>query len=224
MKRIHASILLAIALAAPVACGQKATRIPPHKPLEATICEILDDPFAYNNRLVKVRGYVSASSEYSLLVDERCDTNPIWFAFADGSAAPQLVATVSGNGTAAGRDSKGRTIPPMPVHLTRDPNYSELMHYLAISAKGEACADGPPSPLPPPDCTTYRVTATFTGRVDGVSKQIHKAHRKRSSGDQIDGKGFGHMGMFDAQIVIQSVERVIAVDESEIRKSASKPQ
>ena len=111
----------------------------------------------------------------------------------------------------------------MPVHLIRDANYRELMHYLAISAKGEACADGPPPPLPP-DCTTYRVIATFTGRVDGVSEQVHEAHRKRSSGDQIDGKGFGHMDRFDAQIVVQSVENVIAVDESEIRKSASKPQ
>ena len=210
MKRIHASILLALGLATPLAYGQKATNNPPPKPLEATVCEILDDPSAYNNRRVKVRGYVSASSEYSLLVDERCDTNPIWLAFADGSAAPQLVATVNGTGTAGGRDAKGRQIPPMPVHLIRDANYKELMHYLAISAKGEACADGPPSPLPP-DCTTYRVTATFTGRVDGVSKQIHEAHRKRSSGDQIDGKGFGHMGMFDAQIVVQSVENVIAV-------------
>lgn len=31
------------------------------------------------------------------------------------------------------------------------------------------------------------------------------------------------MGMFDAQIVVQSVENVTAVDESVIRKSASKP-
>lgn len=95
------------------------------------------------------------------------------------------------------------------------------MHYLALSAKGKACADGPPLAFPP-DCTTYRVAATFTGRVDGVSKQVHEAHRKRSSGDQIDGKGFGHMGMFDAQIVVQSIENVIAVAEFEIPESSSK--
>jgi hypothetical protein len=222
MKRMNASILLALGLATPLAYGQKATKNPPQTPLESTICKILSDPSAYNNRLVKVRGYVSASSEYSLLVDERCDANPIWLAFADGSVAPQLVATVNGTGTAGG-DSKGRQIAPMPLHLTKDANYAALMHDLAISAKGEACADGPPPPLPP-DCITYRVTATFTGRVDGVSKHVHEAHRKRSSGGQIDGKGFGHMGMFDAQIVVQSVENVIAVDESEIRKPAPKPQ
>src|SRR5258705_1563558 len=172
MKSIRASILLALGLAAPLACGQKATNNLPQKPLEATVCKILDDPSAYNNRLVKVRGYVSTSSEYSLLVNERCDTNPIWLAFADDSVAPQLVATVNGTGTAGGRDSKGRQIPPMPVHLIRDANYRELMHYFAISAKVGACADCPPPPLPP-DCTTYRVTPTFTARVDGVSKQVH---------------------------------------------------
>ncbi|PYU28542.1 MAG: hypothetical protein DMG32_02325 [Acidobacteria bacterium] len=71
---------------------------------------------------------------------------------------------------------------------------------------------------------TYRVTATFIGRIDGVSKEIHAAHVKRSSRNPVDGKGFGHMGMFDAQIVVQSVEKVVAADESVIRKTPSKLQ
>src|SRR5215467_1649806 len=111
----------------------------------------------------------------------------------------------------------------IPVHLIRYANYRQLMHWLALSAKGKACADGPPLAFPP-DCTTYRVAATFTGRIDGVSNQVHEAHRKRSSVDQIDGKGFGHMGMFDEQIVVQSVENVGAVAEFEIPESRSTPK
>jgi hypothetical protein len=191
--------------------------------VETTVCKVLGNPSAYNNRLVKVRGWVSASSEYSLLVDERCDTEPMWLAFADGSAPPQLEAIVNGTGTAGGKNSKERQIPPISVHLVKDANYTQLMHYLALSAKGKACADEPPLAVPP-DCTTYRVAATFTGRVDGVSNQVYEVHRKRSSADQIDGKGFGHMGMFDAQIVVGSVENVGAVPEFEILESASKPQ
>jgi hypothetical protein len=42
--------------------------------------------------------------------------------------------------------------------------------------------------------------------------------------DQIDGKGFGHMGMFDAQIVVQSVENVIAVAEFDVPDSSPKPR
>jgi hypothetical protein len=219
MKRI-ASILLG--LAAPLAYGQKSSINPPQKTLEATICKILDNPSAYNNTFVKIRGHVKASSEYSLLVDDRCVTAAIWLAFADSSATPQLTATVNGTGS-SGLDSKGRQVLPTPVHLIKDSNYEKLIHYLAISAKGEACADAPPSSLLP-DCTSYSVTATFTGRIDGVSKRTREVHRKRSSRDQIDRMGFGHMGIFDAQIVVHSVENVVAVDESEIRKPESKPQ
>jgi hypothetical protein len=214
VKAIHSSILLVFSLAAPLAHGQKTTTKPQHGPVETTVCKIFDDPSAYNNKLVKLRGYVEASSEYSLLLDESCPGNQIWFAFADGSSPPQLEAYVKGNGSAGGRDSKGQPVPPMPLHLIRDANYSDLIHYLEISARGKACADGPPPALPP-DCTSFRVTATFTGRVDSVSKRLHQDHLKRSSRDQIDGKGFGHMGMFDAQIVVQSVENVVAVDESD---------
>ena len=223
MKTLHSSFLLVLGFAIPLAYGQKNTKKLRPGPLEATICKILGDPSAYNNRLVKVRGWVSASSEYSLLVDEDCDTDPLWLAFADGSAPLQLEAIVKGTGTAGGRDSKEQQIAPIHVHLIRDANYMQLMHYLALSAKGKACADEPP-PAFPPDCTTYRVAATFTGRVDGVSNQVREAHRKRSSADQIEGKGFGHMGMFDAQIVGQSVENVGAVAEFEIPASASKPR
>jgi hypothetical protein len=223
MKAHRSAISLVLGFAVPLAYGQKNTDKQQLEPVGTSVCRVFDDPSAYNNRLVKVRGYVHASFEFSVLSDERCPEHEIWFAFADGSALPQLEATANGSGAAGGRDSKGRQIPPVPMHLVRDANYTELMHYLAASAKGEACADGPPPSLPP-DCTTYRVTATFTGRIDGVTNLIHEAHLKRSSGDRIDGKGFGHMGMFDAQIVVQSVESVVAVDEAELRKHVSKPK
>jgi hypothetical protein len=38
---------------------------------------------------------------------------------------------------------------------------------------------------------------------------------KSSPFNRPDGKGFGHMGLFDAQIVVQTVEDVVAVDSSE---------
>ena len=223
MKTLRSSFFLILGFAVPLGYGQKNTKKFQPGPVETTVCKVLGDPSAYNNRLVKVRGWVSEGSEYSLLVDESCDTDPMWLAFADASALPQLEASVNGTGTAGGRDSKGRQIPPIPVHLVRDANYMQLMHYLAISAKGKACAGGPPLAFPP-NCITYCVAATFTGRVDGVSNQVHEAQRKRSSADRIDGKGFGHMGMFDAQIVVQSVENVGAVAEFEIPESRSTPK
>ena len=65
---------------------------------------ILDNPSAYNNKLVRVRGIVSVSSEYSTLNDPKCsDGLGIWFAFADGSGPPGLEMIVNGKGTPGGK-------------------------------------------------------------------------------------------------------------------------
>jgi len=67
-----------------------------------------------------------------------------------------------------------------------------------------------------PDCSTYRVSATFTGRIDSVLGRFasaSKANVTRLARLQ----GFGHMGMFDAQLVVQSVKNVVATTASESR-------
>jgi hypothetical protein len=96
------------------------------------------------------------------------------------------------------------------------------MRLLEISAKGESCADVP-RPTFPPDCHAYRVTATFIGRIDAVSTEVRAAHLRRSSRDPVDGKGFGHMGMFDAQLVVQSIDDVVAVDAAAAKAPILKP-
>ena len=223
MKALHPIALLLPILMVPLAYGQTAANQAAQAPVEVSVCKIGDNPSAYNNKLVKVRGYVSGNFEYSILVDERCPQSGIWFAFADGSSTPWLTITTNGRGTPGGRDSKGRATLPIPMRLIRDSDLEELRHYWTISKKGEACVEEPP-PAFPPDCTTYRVTATFIGRVDGVSKQVHAAHLRRSSRDSVVGRGFGQMGMFDAQIIVQSVEQVVAEDEFLIPKPPSKWQ
>jgi len=172
--------------------------------------------------MVKIRGYVEISFEYSMLLDSECPDSSIWFALANNLGPPGLVVSSLGRATPGGRDSKGRKTPPLDVRLIRDANFEEFEHYLSLSAKGETCANEPALPLPP-DCTTYRVTATFTGRIDGVSKEIHEAHLRRSPNDPSDRKGFGQMGLFDAQIVVQSIDRVVAEDKSKIRESQRPP-
>jgi hypothetical protein len=221
MNLFRGSVVLSIICTLPLAYGQNPPNNAKPLPIETTVCKILDDPSAYNNKLIKVRGYVRASLEYSLLIDERCPESGIWFALADGSAPPELQITVKGSGSAGGKDSKGRPTPPISVHLVKDENFALLRHYWAMSAKRNACIDGPPPDFPP-DCTAYRVTATFVGRLDGISKKVQEARRKRSNREGTDWEGFGHMRMFDAQIVVQSVENVVAVAEDEIRERKSK--
>ena len=62
--------------------------------------------------------------------------------------------------------------------------------------------------------TLYRVAATFTGRIDAVSDDVHAFHLKRKSTDRADFLGFGQMGLFDAQFVLQSVANDAVLEKS----------
>jgi hypothetical protein len=118
---------------------------------------------------------------------------------------------VNGSGKPRGKNSNGAPIKPIPLKLARDANYEKFEHHMTVKAEEKPCLDLLSEP-PPLDCGVDRVTATFTGRIDSVSKKPRAAHLKRSSGDHPDFKSFGQMGMFDAQFVLQAVEGVIAVD------------
>lgn len=208
MKGWKQYLVLSIGIFLPAFGQENVPRNDRHKIVETTVCKILDSPSSYNNKLVKIRGIVSVSSEYSTLDDTKCgDGLGIWFAFADGSGPPGLEMIVNGIGIPGGKNSEGGRTRPIPVHLIRDAGYLDLVRYLQLSAKGATCLDQPASP-DVPDCTTYRVAATFTGRIDSVSKATHIAHLRKSFQAPPDFKGFGHMGLFDAQMVVQLVENV----------------
>jgi hypothetical protein len=53
MKTLHSSFLLILGFAVPLAYGQKNTKKPQPGPVETTVCKVLGDPSAYNNRLVE---------------------------------------------------------------------------------------------------------------------------------------------------------------------------
>ncbi len=185
-------LLLLRILAAPVASAQSASRGVEPKPIETTVCAIVQNPSIFNNKLVKVRGHVSVTFEYSVLEDEGC-TDGIWFSLADGSGPPGLVITANGNGRPGGKNSKGTLIPPLSVKLVRDSTFEKFERYMRIKAEAKPCIDDPTKPTPL-DCSVDRVTATFTGRIDSVSKELHAAHLKQSPNEKHDFKGFGQTG------------------------------
>jgi len=169
---------------------------------ETSICEIMRAPFAYNNKLVRIRAAIEISFESSILTDPACGEQ-IWFALPDGSSPAAVGATV---------EQKQTTSKRIPIHLVMDSAYEEINRYLKLNAKGNACLDEPASrSSEPPDCTTYSIQATFTGRIDSVSRQVYLLHQKRTSADDPDFKGFGHMGFYDAQLTLQSVRNIVAV-------------
>ena len=97
------------------------------------------------------------------------------------------------------------------MKLVRDANFEKFERYMSVKEAAKPCIDDPTKPTSP-DCGVYRITATFTGRIDSVSKEVHADHLKRSPSAKPDFKGFGLMGSFDAQLVVESVENVHVVD------------
>ena len=186
--------------------GAAACALPPSqpwrgKPIDTSICEIVKKPWLFNNKMVRVRGKVSGNFEYSTIGGEGCP-DAIWFAYGDGSGPPGLVAYVPGGATPGGENKEGDRTAPIPVKLARDVNFQKFERLMAARARADARSDK----KNPDHLVFHQVTATFIGRIDGVTPEIHAVHQKRSPTDRADYLGFGQMGLFDAQFVIQSVE------------------
>lgn len=171
------------------------------KTVETTLCAILEHPSAFNNKMVRIHGYASGNFEYSELGADAC-TDAFWFEYGGGEWPPGLVATVGGGARPGSEDAEGKLILPVPVKLVQDSNFQRFQKLMSARAK----ADEQSSKEDADTWTFYRVAATFTGRIDTVSDDVHAFHLKRKATDRADFLGFGQMGLFDAQFILQSVE------------------
>jgi len=206
-----------LACAIPLAKESGATV--PRKPVDTTICEILKRPYAFNDKLVRVRGSVSVSSEYSTIDDGTCsDKDGIWFAWGDGSSPPGLVATIAGGAYPGAEDAEGRIVPPFEVRLVRDSNFRKFDRLLRAAVK----ADERDAKSESGEYVFHQVTATFIGRIDGVSPEIHAFHLKRTN--KFDYLDFGQGGQFDAQLVVKSVEGDSVLGSVRFTVNSSKPK
>jgi hypothetical protein len=168
------------------------------KPVDTTICAILADPPAFNNKVVRIRGRYSGNFEYSELSGDGC-SGSLWLAYAGGGGPPNLAAYVSMSNMLGSEDSDGKRILPVPVVLVRD---SKLERFNAL-VRMNTGRYGP--------STDQRVTATFIGRIDAASKEVHDYLQKQLLEKRI-GLGFGQMGSFEAQFTLESVEDNAALE------------
>jgi len=208
-KRAY-SIFALVVLLPSSAVFEKTPKLPRVPiPPQVTVCQILRAPYQFDGKIVQVRGYIVDSDEYSLLAEEGCHEDGIWFRFADGPGLPGLkILTLPAHPDYAKATKTGSDSLP----LTRDKNYFELMRRLQQSVKGNACADGLP-PEFPPDCTTYQITATFIGKINSISQKTFASRKKQKPSTPVDGKGFGQMGMFSAEILAQSVSDIVLKED-----------
>ena len=58
----------------------------------------------------------------------------------------------------------------------------------------------------PGNFISHCVTATFVGRVDSVNPEVHAFRKNHASQEPNDGLGFGQMGLFEAQLILQAID------------------
>jgi hypothetical protein len=171
--------------------GEKSELAAHQSPINTTVCAVLENPAAFNNKMVRVRGHYSHTFETSKLGGDECGGS-LWFTYggADSSPAGVGVLGFAHRVHALGsEDSEGKLILPVPVKLIRDSKL-EQFEALAKDAMGGSHA-----------------TATFVGRIDAVSDDVHNFLREHPTDHgRTWWLGFGHMGGFEAQLVVQSVE------------------
>lgn len=179
---------------------EESNKVADQKPVDTTVCTVLEDPAAFNNKLVRIRGHFSGNFEYSMLSADGCDGS-LWFAYGDGGEPPSLAAYVSGGARPGSEDSQGKLILPVPVSLVRDARLDRFERQTEAMAK----ADADYHRQHPKEFASLCVTATFIGRIDAVSSEIHEFRKKQKTDGHSDFLGFGQMGLFEAQLVTQSV-------------------
>jgi len=180
---------------------EESERAARQKPIVTTVCAILDHPSAFNNKMVRIHGFASGNFEYSELGAEGC-SDSLWFAYGNGEGPPDLAAFVRGGAAAGSEDDEGRRIMPIPVKLAEDSNFRRFQKLM----RAKADADARSLKASKTTFTLHRVAATFIGRIDSVSDDVREFHLKRKETGRADYLGFGQMGLFDAQFILQSVE------------------
>jgi hypothetical protein len=173
--------------------NQEQSDIAAHqKPVDTTICAILANPPAFNNTMVRIRGSFVGNFEYSELGDPACH-GEIWLGYGGTAGPSTLVASVQATNLLGSEDSDGKRILPVPVVLIRDSKFDRFETLVRMNTGRY----GP--------STEQRVTATFIGRIDAVSNEVHEYLQKQPVDRRLM-LGFGQLGAFEAQFTLQSVE------------------
>ena len=180
---------------------EESDKIAHQKPVETTVCAVVENPSAFNNKMVRIRGHFSGNFEYSTLSGGGCK-GALWFGYGGGGGPPSLAVYVPGGAKTGSEDSDGQMILPFPVNLVRDSKFERFEKQTGTMAKADADSETEH----PNESVSYCVTATFIGRIDAVSAEVHAFRKKQMTQDQSDGLGFGQMGLFEAQLTMQSVE------------------
>lgn len=192
------------------ACGLQAQTV------NTTVCSVLNNPKAFNGKMVQIKGTVMASFNQFVLTDGNCgqQVNGIWLDYPAGSkgkaGALVKIAIQPGKGFAGKMQPDSGTA----VTLQKDKEFKQFDSALSQwhNSNNGICLG----------CPKYTVEATVVGRLDGVNLAQMQRDDK---GNIIDVGGFGNANAYSARLIIQSVSGVTRkeVDYSQA-ENAVKPK
>lgn len=189
--------------------------------VDATVCDILKNPASFNGKTVRVKGTVAAGFDQFVIRGADCGqhVDAIWLAYPEGTkgkAGPAAVLQLQAAKNFAGASTAGGTTADRAA-VTLDAKSKDFKQFdSALSAqwKGNGMCLG---------CVKNTVTATLTGRLDGVADAT--LHRN-AAGKLDDLGGFGNMNAYAARLVLESVADVVAqpIDYSKATAAAKDEQ
>jgi len=185
-------------------------------PIKTTLCEVKREPDRFNGKIIQVRARIFAAFEYSNLIDDSCAVRT-WLSWGDqpivsdkyGKDVPVEFAYMKSRSEVKHPERLNWfAVGKPPITLIEDDSSRTaeqfLAQFYATADDLSAC---------PGFCPKYRVLATVTGRFDFISKRRLMAVREVATG-RVEvwekANGFGHLGVSDSKLVLQSVSDVVA--------------
>jgi hypothetical protein len=167
--------------------------------IDARICDILAHPSSFDGKTVRITGTVIAGFDEFVIKDNTCKqpVNAIWLSYPEGARAKagpvaMLSLQLAKNSPAT---VPGMTYPPVSLDANKD--FKRFESLLSAQPKTEGRCLG---------CIRSTVTATLTGRLDGIDNP----HLEKDGKMFIAVRGFGNLNRYAARLVLQSVSNVTA--------------
>lgn len=168
--------------------------------VNTTVCDVLNNPKAFDGKMVQIKGTVTASFDQFVLTDGSCghqQVNAIWLAYPEGSKAKAGALVTVEIQPAKSFAGKVEPVGGAAVTLQKDKEFKQFDSALSQwhHSDNAICLG----------CPKYTVEATVVGRLDGVNSAL----LERDGKGNITGiGGFGNGNAYPARLVIQSVSGV----------------
>jgi hypothetical protein len=175
-------------------------------PVETSVCELVRNPKPFHGKWIRVRAKIETGFEKSVLID--AGPCVVWLAWGDSPSAEGTESVPIYSFEDLKRQDSLDWQPvfsPPPIAILNDKSFKQVSRYLSKQQRpsdGGYCID----------CPQYEVTATVEGRFLYKPRAggLRAFRSRKPAKVWVSSGGFGHLNMFDEQVVLHSVSNVVA--------------